>query len=667
MSLQIQDIVLFSKDGRQRVLALHPGKLNIITGDSKTGKSALIRIVDYCLGSSKCDVPAGVIRDTVSWYGIRLTDGESEHFVARRSPEPDQESTSEAFYSVGAKVGIPDGEQLGATTDIDSVVDRLTTVVGIGLNVHEPPPGQTRDPLTARLRHALKFVFQPQNEISQPGYLFHDQSNTWVAQAIRDTFPYFLGAVGDDFVRGRARLRELRRQLRDAERSLARLVAIAGEGLGNAVSLISEARNVGLLAEDAAASSIEEAVALLQSAAKGSPEEQLLQYELSADHAELDRLNQERTALRNRLNRQEAELEAMKSLLADEGGFAREAKEQASRLSSIGVLAPSELSCPLCEQPAPQQLPSTVELRQELLRAEAQLQTVARHTPGLEALIIEQETKLDETRRSLRENRASLEAIRREDDRVAELRDSASKRAHVLGRVSLFLEALPEASDPTELRREIARLQEEASELEESLGAEIVQERLDSILSVVARRLTEWSERLELEHQGSPFRLDLRRLQVVADTERGPVPMDQMGSGANWLGCHLIAHLALHHWFVRKSRPVPRFLFLDQPSQVYFPAEQDVDGAIDELEDEDRIAVVRMFELIRDVVAELAPGFQVVVTEHADLAESWFQDSVLERWRHGEALVPSQWIEAASGDDSEVAAEGEGESELEED
>ena len=185
---------------------------------------------------------------------------------------------------------------------------------------------------------------------------------------------------------------------------------------------------------------------------------------------------------------------------------------------------------------------------------------------------------------------------------------------------------------------------------QEELNDDKIQERLDSILSVIGKRLTEWSERLKLEHRSNPFRLDLRKLQVVADADSGPIPMDRMGSGANWLGCHLIAHLALHTWFVRKDRPVPRFLFLDQPSQVYFPAERDVGGSMAVLKDEDRLAVLRIFELIREVVEALGGGFQVIVTEHADPTEDWFQAAIVERWRDGVALIPLDWL---TGDGSE--------------
>ncbi|QTX33491.1 hypothetical protein KAR29_06405 [Aminithiophilus ramosus] len=108
---------------------------------------------------------------------------------------------------------LPEAPEISATTNIDSVVERLTAVVGIGLNLHEPPEGQTRRPVSAKLRHALAFVFQKQEEVSHPKFLFHEQSDNWVAQTIKDTLPYFLGAVDDDFVAKKAKLRELRRQL----------------------------------------------------------------------------------------------------------------------------------------------------------------------------------------------------------------------------------------------------------------------------------------------------------------------------------------------------------------------------------------------------------------------------------------------------------------------
>jgi hypothetical protein len=156
------------------------------------------------------------------------------------------------------------------------------------------------------------------------------------------------------------------------------------------------------------------------------------------------------------------------------------------------------------------------------------------------------------------------------------------------------------------------------------LSDERVRERLDSITSILSQRMTQWARDLELEHSKFPIRFDRKNLTIVADTAGGPVPMVRMGSGKNWVGYHLIAHLALHQWFVERALPVPHFLFLDQPSQVYFPAEQDIDGSLSVVPEDDRVSVSRMFQLVFNAVATVAPGLQVIVTEHADINEGWY-------------------------------------------
>jgi hypothetical protein len=84
-------------------------------------------------------------------------------------------------------------------------------------------------------------------------------------------------------------------------------------------------------------------------------------------------------------------------------------------------------------------------------------------------------------------------------------------------------------------------------------------------------------------------------------------------------------------------------LFFDQPSQIYFPPEKDVDGSMDMVKEDDRHAVSRMFRFVFDVVETLKPGFQVVITEHADINEDWYQAAVVEKWRGGLKLVPDDW------------------------
>jgi hypothetical protein len=116
-----------------------------------------------------------------------------------------------------------------------------------------------------------------------------------------------------------------------------------------------------------------------------------------------------------------------------------------------------------------------------------------------------------------------------------------------------------------------------------------------------------------------------------------------MGSGENWLGYHLALVLALAEVFITSGAPVPGFLLLDQPSQVYFPPDAD-DSEMPEL-DEDRQALERVFGLLRATVERLSPDLQIIVLDHADMDASWFQEAVVERWRDGRALVPDEWMD----------------------
>src|SRR5262245_15791593 len=94
MTMQILQIGLYGVNGQIRTIDLSLGRVNIITGRSNTGKSALIEIIDYCLGRESCTVPEGVIRDTVAWYALRLQFPGQQAVVGRARPAPGVASTS---------------------------------------------------------------------------------------------------------------------------------------------------------------------------------------------------------------------------------------------------------------------------------------------------------------------------------------------------------------------------------------------------------------------------------------------------------------------------------------------------------------------------------------------------------------------------------------------
>lgn len=69
--MQIKALVIYGKNGKRRILKFKLGAVNIISGSSKTGKSTVGQIIEYCFGSKECEISAGIVRQYSDWYGIK--------------------------------------------------------------------------------------------------------------------------------------------------------------------------------------------------------------------------------------------------------------------------------------------------------------------------------------------------------------------------------------------------------------------------------------------------------------------------------------------------------------------------------------------------------------------------------------------------------------------
>ena len=100
--MQILELVLYGYNQKVRHLPFKLGQVNIITGRSKSGKSAVGDIIDYCLGGNSCNIADGVVRENVAWYGLLLQFEKERVFVARKNPDKGQQTTTTSYNEVGA-------------------------------------------------------------------------------------------------------------------------------------------------------------------------------------------------------------------------------------------------------------------------------------------------------------------------------------------------------------------------------------------------------------------------------------------------------------------------------------------------------------------------------------------------------------------------------------
>ncbi|NEQ46928.1 MAG: DUF3732 domain-containing protein [Leptolyngbya sp. SIOISBB] len=573
-------------------------------------------------------------------------------FIGKPCPSGYSTTQSQVYYEIGENIEIPEIAHLEPNTNDSALKIFLSSLIGISANQNTPDLGQSREPLRADIRHASFYLFQDQNQIANRRLLFHRQQEQFIPQAIKDSLPYFLGVTQEDQLILEQELRVARRELRLAQRRLNEALSIASNQTDIGQRLLSEAKQVGLVESEYIAESPEEILSALRQTLTWEPTD--LPAGIVDDR--FPSLQQERERLYTELKRKQEQIEAAESFVREAEGYSNEANQQLVRLETINLFRHendnSSHLCPLCNSELSEPITSSMAIQSSLEDLSNSVHIVEGKQPKLREYIQQLKEQRLEIRNQMSEVEVDIQGILEEEEAARRIRDFNSRIARVIGRISLYLENVSFTDESSELRINVNSTQGRVEDLESQLDPIEIDEIISSVLNRIGQQMTEWANFLELEHCGSPYRLDLKKLTVIADRAERPIPMDRMGSGENWLGCHLIAHLGLHKHFVEKQRPIPRFLILDQPSQVYFPSRETY-LSLEEITVEetlssnaDIVAVEKMFELLHGFCEELFPRFQIIVLEHANLRDRKFQEALIEEpWTYGKALIPEDFMD----------------------
>ncbi len=638
--MQIRELVLYGYNGKVRHLPFELGKVNIITGRSKSGKSVVGDIIDYCLGGDSCNIADGVVRDNVAWYGLLLQFDYERVFVARKNPDRGQQSTGFCYIEVGEKIEVPENCNFTSNTNVVGIEEALTRRLGISENLNTPPEGQSRLPLAANIRHALYYCFQGQDEIAAKNFLFHHQSDDFITQAIKDTIPYFLGAVSEEALALENERSILKRKLIIEKRKLEENRYLMGGGSERAISLIGEARQVGLVGVSTPIDfqDYQSMYVILQDAMGWSPSK-------VTSNSGMDRLTflqSKHQEIQNDYDEIEINIDNAKKFVGETSGYYNEAQHQKVRLESIGLFEQLDFNpgkCPLCSGSLEQPLPGVEMIKTSISNLDKSIANVTREQPKLRSFISELEHERENKREQLRVLELEIDGLYKQEDEKKRLRDINDRRAKVVGRISLWVESVENDMDSEKQEQAVKKIEDRLKEIDSILDRDSVKERKQSALSRIQGNMTNWAKELQLEHSDNPYRLDLNKVTVIIDKPERPVPLKQLGSGSNWVGVHLIAYFALQQYFISANRPVPRFLFLDQPSQVYFPSQLD-EKQIDWNE------VNKMYQFIIERTIETNRKLQVIIVDHADLKEESFRKYICENWWPiDNNLVPNDWYE----------------------
>ena len=641
--MQIKNIILYKNSTlKPRVLKFNIGKTNIISGKSRTGKTALIDIIDYCLGSDGFHVKGREIRENVTWFAITIQLKHNQVFIARKNPiKIGLKSTSKIYFVSSDIIRIPTFDELIEQSTVSILNSYFSNILNMSDNLHIPE-NNTRDSLEATFTHSKFYCFQPQNIIAQPKNLFFKQDEPYITNAIKDTLPYILGAIKEDELEIQANIKRKKQELNKLLREKKVEEAINFQSIKYLRLIVEEAKNLELIEKNFIYKDDNEAISELERILNSNEPTDYI----SSENELLNKLVEERVELRKELASVQDEINAVKDFSKNSNEFVVEAENQYDRLVSIGLYKKTtehQYWNSIIGEEVNSITPTIKLINQSLIDLENSLHFTEKEKPKVNKLLIELENKKNNILIELKNKRESIENIYKQNEELQKLKDMSSKQNRLLGKVSLFLYSLNTTKQDSPSNVDIELLRSDIEELESQINREEKENKLNAILNKINILMTSWSNKMEWEYKNYNLRFNANKLTVFADSVDGTSEaLYDMGSGENWLACHLFIHLALHKHFIDTNRPVPNFIIFDQPTQVHYPSGT---TDFDNLKSEDEKADEKMFEFIFEIVKLLSPNLQIIITDHANFIDNEnFQDALIEVWNDNKKLVPLEWI-----------------------
>lgn len=637
---QLQGIFLYSHDSRRRELLFDINAVNIITGRSGSGKSAICEVIDYCLGATHCHVP-GVVRDATSWVAILLVNGPTEAFLARRIPEADKLSAEETYLAFGSHLEIPkSAANLTGTTNVGTMLQRLEQILGIG-NVHTEVFGAPRAPKRVTARNITPFLLQDDDVIINKTVLLRGAQDDR-RQSIIDTFPYFLGTVDESLIAKEQELRRLSAQYAAEQRRIAALERNRDTTALGLRGIAAEAKQVGLFEDisidDASIESLRRGLTAVANYIPSQESEQ-----------EGDRLvsltNEERRLMGQRAQLL-SEMDTVREARDEAATFVTTTERQQRRLQVVDLFStndkPNEI-CPLCANPIMQRTETLTTVRAAYRELQNQLQSAERERPQIDTYIATLQNRIDELSNRLAVVKAQLVAVRKESTAIQQQLDLVQRRMRVAGRVSYFLEVAEDAEAPPKtdaLKLMQGRIAELTEELDNSNKMDRLQDAQQQV-SLAANDILDGLPFAALYPQRNVY-LNTRDLSAGILTAQRRISMRDIGSDENYLSLHVAVSLGLQRYFKIHERPVPGFIVFDQLSRPFYPPDK-MPNVVTTNSDAERGELRKYFDAIFKEV-DTQKDLQIIVLEHAYFADDErFVRAVGDRLLETEKLIPADW------------------------
>lgn len=600
MRFYINKMILWIKDKKEpRILKFEKDKINVITGNSKTGKTAILEIIDYCFcGSSETVVISWEhIGENVLWYGLRFGINEKIYTIARGNITEDGKFSSEYYFSQTGEIP----EEPCAKLDESSLKLILEKEFSIEGDVMLSFGGKgIRKNSRLSFRYFLQYSTLSKDTVDN-GKIFFDKMNL---ERYRNVWPQVFDlALGietvDNFVL-QQQIENLKQEIFALENEQKKYEKEKKQYDLKIDFLIKHAKEKLLIEESLGR---EESLIKIKRLIEDGADAFSTSYSIRQNYVSL----QER---REKINLQIIKLNRFKRSY---DSYKKKLKEDADSLKPIDYIY---------EKYGGQ---LNGEYRQFLKVLERDLRSVEETLCGKRPFEYDVDRKIKELTKLLKEIELQLNTT----PQVAYVTVPIAQKLISLGELKAEYEKIfIRETDNTSTNQKINNNKDQLEKLEEQYAVikekrELVIETLNEYIQVY---INESNKALD-DYGNYVARFDYQKQQLTLKQNMS-ANIAQISSSSDHLYMHLCLFAGLHNLILDREIPyVPGFLIIDQPSRPYFNnSEYNYDESEESLSRKDDWFKVKKIFSLWDKFYENILGkeehFQLIILEHVS-EEAW--------------------------------------------
>ena len=605
-------LVLWSRNGKKRILKFQADKINVITGHSNTGKTAILDIIDYCFFASSKGISNSIINENIAWYGLVFEINNKIYTLARKH-YTNKVSNEYYFSSIGE---VP--EDIPITNNTEKVLKAIIeTEFTIDSNITLAYGGkQLQQGSKVSLRYFLMFNTISQDIITESRDIYFDkQNNSRYKEALPRIFDIATGIESIENILLKEKKEKLEKETTVIKRKISSYQQRQDRSTEEVREIILQARKMALISSDEDAEAISELEGITKSKKAieniDTAERELLEKEKNLILRRIQNLK----TLENQYNAHKENLSTIQDSLKPISYLKSKVEVRTAYFSEIITSLENELH--QLKEANKQVTPVDKQVTDQIANLKTELESI--------------EYKLDILPKEIR------------------ITDTDAEKLIFIGRATEILKLYSgEDKVPENLQLKIDKIQDSIDDIVIENTEEMKLLTIGLIEEVIRGYLGKYGAVLGNYSNYQPkFDYKNKLLQL-----RKPNSIDiepSVGSSSNHMFLHLFFSLAIHEViFLNKAPYVPPFLIIDQPSRPYFESDNSDKRIADSLDSDDS-KIRQAFELLNDYVDNRLKEkghFQMIVFEH--VSPSFFESlehfHLVEEFKNGNALITNEML-----------------------